>query len=113
MNENVDADVNFTHVVSTPKVKRATSINEKTFISTYFTMAKAGNTNDEIAQKLGMNVNSLVSRASAMRAEWKQNGLTLPYPKTTRGSGTKSNKMSVEDLKTFLESLDGSSTVGQ
>jgi hypothetical protein len=113
-----DNDVVFSHVdpakVAAAANKRASSVDEKTFIKTYMDLCKQGKTSEEIAGALGMNVGSMVSRASAMRAAWKKIGLAteLPYPKSQRGTGAKSTKMDKNALQAFLESLDGSDNVG-
>lgn len=111
-------DVTFTHVNpnATPKAKRAPSVSDADFKMTYIKMAKSGSTNVEIATALGMNPGSLVSRASALRAQLKKLNppIELPYPKTERGQGGReSTKMSEDALRKFLETLDGTSTVGQ
>lgn len=111
------SDVTFTHVNpnATPKAKRAPSVSDETFKKTYISMAKSGSTNVEIATALGMNATSLTSRASALRASLKKLSppIDLPYPKSERGQGGRtSTKMSEDALRKFLESLDGSSTVG-
>jgi len=107
------SDVTFTHVTGEAKVKRAPSVSDEKFKMTYASLAKQGKTNQEIAEVLGMNPSSLISRASALRAQLEKVGIQFPYAKTLRGQGAhKSSKMSDDKLKAFLESLDGTSTVG-
>lgn len=101
-------DVSFPHVTGTPKAKRAKGIDQKTFAKTYTDMAKAGNTSKEIADKLGMNEASVISRASTLRKFLKGAGFELPYPKTERGQGAAKTALSADKLKAFLEGLDGS-----
>lgn len=109
------SDVTFTHVATTGP-KRAKSVSYNDFFTRYSTLAKAEKTSQEIADELGMNLTSLVARASTLRAELAKLDppIKLPYPKTVRGQGNKvSDKLKPDALRKFLESLDGNSTVGQ
>lgn len=113
MSEAVGSDIVFNHVQG-PKAKRAPSVSDEKFKMTYASLAKQGKTNQEIAEVLGMNPSSLISRASALRAQLEKVGIQFPYAKTLRGQGVhKSSKMSDDALKNFLASLDGTSNVGQ
>lgn len=112
MSENVTVDgatgtdVVFTHV-------RAKSVPDETFKTTYARLAVAGKTAQEIADELGMNKASVVSRASALRKVLSEAGIKFPFAKTERGKGGRtSTKMPNDKLAEFLKSLDGSSSVG-
>lgn len=103
-------DVVFNHVVTTG-AKRAKSVGSDEFFMTYARLAKADKTSQEIADELGMNLTSLVARASTLRASLKKENppIELPYPKTVRGQGGKvSTKMNADALRKFLEGLNGS-----
>lgn len=98
--------------VEVVKAKRASSVSDEKFKTTYAQMAVAGKSNVEIADSLGMNTTSLISRASALRAQLARDGIKFPYAKTLRGqSERKSSKMSNDALKAFLETLNGSDVV--
>ena len=108
------SDVTFTHVVQTGSKPRASSVSYNDFYKTYASMAKAKHTNQEIADKLGMNVTSLVARASTLRSQLAKAvpPIELPYPKTTRGQGGgKSNKMDENSMRAFLAALDAPAVV--
>lgn len=101
------SDVVFNHV-------RAKSVPDEKFKTTYASLAVAGKTAEEIAAELGMNKASVVTRASAIRAELAKDGIVFPFAKTNRGkSGRTTSKMPNDKLKEFLASLSGASNVGQ
>lgn len=98
-------DVTFTHVAS--DIPRAKGVSEKVFRTTYIVECKAGKTNQEIASQLGMNLASLISRASATRKILKGAGVSFPFAKTNRGSGGRTTeKMGADEVAALLKSLD-------
>ncbi len=80
---------------------RAKKVKEKIFLAGYVKGCKAGLDNDAIAETLGMNVESMISRASTARTKYADMGVILPSP--SGESLTKEEKLA--DNVSFLAGL--------
>jgi hypothetical protein len=94
-------------LVRVPEGKqRAERVNDETFIKTYVRLAKQGKTTEEIADALKMNVLSVISRASATRKRFSADNVAFPIAHRKKGAGRTSQKMSPEQLRQFINSLN-------
>lgn len=98
----------------TNKATRAKSVSDKVFKTTYIQMAQQGKTAEEIANELGMNKASLVSRASAIRGKLAEKNVEFPFAKTARGTtGPRGNTMSAEEVQAYIDSLNQAAGLNQ
>ena len=86
---------------------RAKKVGFEDFISGYVTGCRTGLTEQEIADKLGMNVVSMRSRASQERSKYANEGITIPSPANTAGASAAERKANnVAFLSDLLAGLD-------
>lgn len=94
-------------LVKLPEAKqRAKRVDDETFVKTYVTLAKQGKTTEEIAKELGMEEQSVISRASAKRKECSALNLNFPIAHRKKGGGRQKTRMTPDQLRQFLGSLN-------